>query len=329
MPDTTETPETQSSGASRGSGRSTFVFVGLFVVIVMVLLTGYRYSVHTRANDWYLFQVAKHTTWALALLGDQVSLENDRARFPNPRQVRSEIRAHDDGRESPTPEDYLAASDDPLTPWEAWSYRAITTRASDVDHEYGPRVEFVLRRGLAARVRDLEVELNDLRENNTLEPSERAVAMEKLIRELRPMRERLNQVRKAPTEEDDDPTYNFHFIVVSECGAIEVMAIFFAAVVAFPTRWWKRLLGILVGVPVMYLVNILRLTCLAVIGAYNPEMFRFAHEYLWQAVYIIFVVVVWMLWVEYVVRDRDAAAPSDGNGPDEQPENPGPVEDGS
>jgi exosortase/archaeosortase family protein len=321
-PDTSELPET--GGRDSGS-RSTIIFVGLFVAIVMALLTGYRYSVHTRANDWYLFQVAQHTTWALALIGDDVTLEYDRYRVDNPRQARAVIAAHDDGRENPTPEDYIAASEGPLTAWESWSYRAITTRGEESDREYGPGVEFLLRRGLAARVREMEVELNAVRENTTLDSSERAVAMERLLRELKPMRERLNQVRSDPAHADDDPTYNFHFIVVSECGAIEVMSIFFAAVVAFPTLWWKRLLGILAGVPIMYLVNILRLTCLAVIGAYDPAMFRFAHEYLWQAVYIIFVVVVWMLWVEYVVRDRSKPEPDAETAPNDS----GPVEDGS
>ena len=98
----------------------------------------------------------------------------------------------------------------------------------------------------------------------------------------------------------------FHFIVVPECGAIEVMSIFFAAVIAFPTLWRKRLLGVLIGVPIMYCVNIFRLTCLAVIGAYDNggQWFKLSHEYIWQAIYILFVVVVWLLWIEVIVKGR-------------------------
>ena len=75
---------------------------------------------------------------------------------------------------------------------------------------------------------------------------------------------------------------------------------------AFPTRWWKRALGLVAGIPLMYLVNIFRLSCLAVIGALDGggQWFNFAHHYVWQAVYIVFVVAVWLAWVEYVVRRR-------------------------
>jgi len=60
----------------------------------------------------------------------------------------------------------------------------------------------------------------------------------------------------------------------------------------------------------MYGVNIFRLTVLAVVGAIDQSdgriWFSFAHEYVWQAVYIVFVVAVWLLWVEYVVKGRRA-----------------------
>jgi len=61
-----------------------------------------------------------------------------------------------------------------------------------------------------------------------------------------------------------------------------------------------------VGLPIMYGVNIFRLSCLAVIGAINNGgvWFDFSHLYVWQAIYIVFVVAVWLAWVEYVVRQR-------------------------
>ena len=104
----------------------------------------------------------------------------------------------------------------------------------------------------------------------------------------------------------DETTRSFSFIVISECGAIEVMAIFLAAVLAFPAAWWKRLVGLAAGLPLMYAVNIFRLSVLGVIGALDQDgkWFKFAHEYVWQAVYIVFVVAVWLAWVEYIVRRR-------------------------
>jgi len=103
------------------------------------------------------------------------------------------------------------------------------------------------------------------------------------------------------------PGASFTFIVVPSCGAIEVMAIFCAAVMAFPATWRHRAWGVALGLPLMYLVNIARLACLACLGALDKsgEWFNFVHEYVWQACYVIFVVIVWMAWAE-LGRERGA-----------------------
>ncbi len=122
------------------------------------------------------------------------------------------------------------------------------------------------------------------------------------------MRTAIADEKAESTPNRDKLGRSFVFIIVPECGAIEVMAIFLAAVIAFPTRWWKRLLGLLVGLPVMYFVNVFRLSCLAVVGALDTTkdrwVFDFAHHYVWQTIYIVFVVAVWLLWIEYVVKGR-------------------------
>ena len=104
------------------------------------------------------------------------------------------------------------------------------------------------------------------------------------------------------------PDYAFTFIVVPSCGAIEVMAIFLSAVLAFPATWRHRAWGMALGLPFMYLVNIVRLVCLACLGAIDQSgaWFNFVHEYVWQAGYVIFVALVWMAWAE-LGRERRAS----------------------
>jgi exosortase/archaeosortase family protein len=91
--------------------------------------------------------------------------------------------------------------------------------------------------------------------------------------------------------------------IVSECGALETVAIFFAAVMVFPTTWRKRLLGLFLGLPVLLAVNIVRLGCLGILRdvVSNQEIFDFAHHYVWQGIYLIFVVIVWLLWMSLIV----------------------------
>lgn len=297
-----ESKPTPSSGEGILARWRSGIFVAVFMSIVLALLMGYRYQVDSRYNDWYLFQVARHTVMALSLVGDHAELEHGRDKLGDPRMVRSKLNAWLRGAETETPEDFLAAASEPLTAWEAWCYRSEEMRHTNAPGERGPRVQFILRSGHAIKVRELDETVREMEMEQRGTEAERA----KMRQELREMQRQLNEYRTNPAVEDPDPTYMFVFIVVSECGAIEVMAIFLAAVVAFPTRWWKKLIGLIAGLPVMYGVNIFRLSCLAVIGAYDTEhkYFNFFHEYVWQAIYIIFVVAVWMLWVEYIVRGR-------------------------
>lgn len=103
----------------------------------------------------------------------------------------------------------------------------------------------------------------------------------------------------------ENPPRQFTFSLVPDCGALPSMSIFIAALIAFPASIRKRLLGLLIGVPILYVINLARLICLAAIGAYwkqNPEVFEFAHQYVWQAIYVLIVVGVWLLWVELIVK---------------------------
>lgn len=278
----------------RGTGR----FIAVFVVVVIGLLTGYRYAIDTTANDWYLFQVARHTGWVLDVLGHSADLEKPPGSGLNAATVRAELS----GSAAPP----SGVDERPLTPWEHWRYRARKARDDGENHRaLGPQVNFVLSPGLQHRVAALESALSlsvSAEENGPETEAEREA-----------LNDQLQALRAEMASSSGDPALRraqrgrfFTFIVVPECGAIEIMAIFFAAVLAFPAPWRRSLLGLGVGLPIMYLVNILRLVCLAFIGALDTsgQWFQFVHEYVWQAVYVIFVVVVWIAWVEFVVKRR-------------------------
>lgn len=100
----------------------------------------------------------------------------------------------------------------------------------------------------------------------------------------------------------------FSVQIIEECtGAYEVL-IYSAAVLAFPTTWAKKGLGLLFGAPLLYLCNVVRIAVLMVVGRYYPSAFDFMHLYLWQATLILFIVSVWMLWIHKVVRHEGPRA---------------------
>jgi len=336
------TPEAEAAARDRKSlRRKTIKFVVIFVGSVFGLLGAHAALVQTRGNDYYLYQVARSTAYVLDWVGDSGRVVGHRKNYPGKEAyVRACLEAWRHGGETPSPEQFEGVAGPPLTPWEKWSYSASSERRelaqllkvwkergdlwrinpinrAEVEEirvridrlqnrDRGPTVSFVLRAGLASKLAEARRAMVDAQRDKTLSEEERAARVE----EAKVRLAELDSKKKAAADKDPDSLTDlaFSFVVVPDCGAIPTMVIFVAAVVAFPTRWWKKLLGVMLGVPFLYGINTLRLSVLAVIGAWDHggAKFRFAHEYVWQGIYIIFVVVVWLAWVELLVRRKNA-----------------------
>jgi len=299
----TATASEEEARLKRENRRRIARFVSVFVITTLALLTSYRYAIHTRLNDWYLFQVANHTAMTLDQIGRAELEPLHYGRF-NPKETRAAIAAWTEGREAATEAEIASAAPEPLSAWERWSYRALGMRHNQEPRTNGPRVHFVLREGISTRIDATLGELNGLEDNLLVDPEEKSQRIAVVQEELQKLRLEQQALRRDDGSGKTDTSLTFPFILIPECGAIEIMAIFLAAVLAFPTIWRKRCIGLAAGLPIMYGVNVFRLTVLALIGALDKSRvwFNFAHEYVWQAIYIIFVVAVWLLWVEYIVN---------------------------
>jgi archaeosortase B (VPXXXP-CTERM-specific) len=97
---------------------------------------------------------------------------------------------------------------------------------------------------------------------------------------------------------------DFAVRIIGECTGIFEMVIFTASVMAFPTSWKKKGLGLLIGIPAIYVFNLLRIACLLVVGRYFNSMFDFFHLYFWQTTLIIMITSVWLFWIYAIVRDE-------------------------
>ncbi|OQX89097.1 MAG: hypothetical protein B6D65_04950 [candidate division Zixibacteria bacterium 4484_93] len=91
--------------------------------------------------------------------------------------------------------------------------------------------------------------------------------------------------------------------IVYECTGVFAFFILSGAILAYPSRGWHKLLGHIVGLPAVFILNIIRLVVLAVIGEYfSLSVFNFVHEYLWQITFIVVVLLFWVLWIDRVVE---------------------------
>ena len=86
------------------------------------------------------------------------------------------------------------------------------------------------------------------------------------------------------------------------CNGVEATIVLLAAMLAFPSSWKMKLWGIGLGFIAVQFVNLLRVVSLFFIGQWDLKVFEFAHLYMWQALIMLDVLVVWLLWVRYLAR---------------------------
>jgi len=107
------------------------------------------------------------------------------------------------------------------------------------------------------------------------------------------------------------PPY-FGVSIEAGCNGVEATIVLIAAILAFPSKWMAKLWGIGLGFIAVQGVNLIRIVSLFFIGQWSLKVFEFAHLYMWQALIMLDVLVVWLLWMRYVARRdarRAAAAP--------------------
>lgn len=83
-----------------------------------------------------------------------------------------------------------------------------------------------------------------------------------------------------------------------ECTGVFVYMLFLSFVLAYPAPWIGRLTGLAIGIPLMFAVNVVRLATLARVVEIYPQAFFYLHEYVWQGLFTVLVLVGAIAWAE-------------------------------
>lgn len=94
-----------------------------------------------------------------------------------------------------------------------------------------------------------------------------------------------------------NPANGFGVAIEAGCNAVEACIVLAAAMLAFPSPWRHKLLGLALGMLAVQAVNILRIVSLFYLGQWRMDVFEFAHLYLWQGLIMLDVLVVWLIWM--------------------------------
>ena len=106
----------------------------------------------------------------------------------------------------------------------------------------------------------------------------------------------------------------FAVSIEAGCNGVEAGIILVAAMLAFPATWAQKLLGIGIGLITVQALNLVRVITLFYLGQWNQTVFEWAHLYIWQALIMLDVLGVFMLWLRWVARcptsPRQGSAPA-------------------
>lgn len=84
------------------------------------------------------------------------------------------------------------------------------------------------------------------------------------------------------------------------CNGVEAGIVLIAAILAYPASWREKAIGIGAGLLTVQLLNLLRIISLFYLGQWNPRLFEWAHLYIWQALIMLDVLVVLLVWLRWL-----------------------------
>ncbi len=94
--------------------------------------------------------------------------------------------------------------------------------------------------------------------------------------------------------------------IATGCNGAEALALYFSAVLAFPTGWRKKLFGLALGFFGIFIINQVRVVGLFFVAMVRPEILPEAHNYAGQTFVIVMGMTLWWFWAERFAETSNA-----------------------
>ncbi len=85
--------------------------------------------------------------------------------------------------------------------------------------------------------------------------------------------------------------------LVDGCTGISAIGLFLGFILAYPGDWKNRISFSLLGIGVIYLVNIFRIVVLVITQEEWIEFFDFTHDYSTTTIFYVVIFILWIIWV--------------------------------
>ncbi len=97
----------------------------------------------------------------------------------------------------------------------------------------------------------------------------------------------------------------FSMQVAPVCDGVDLAVILGCAILLSPAPRRARAWGLVAALGATQVMNVGRLMCMFVVGAYFPAYFDLFHQVLWQAVAIVACVALYVAWLSHVTQPVD------------------------
>lgn len=92
--------------------------------------------------------------------------------------------------------------------------------------------------------------------------------------------------------------------MVEGCNAVSIMILFLSFIFAF-YKGWKTFVFSVIGLAILYILNVLRIAGLNVIYVENEAWGNAAHDYAFPAIIYGGVVILWLIWIKFYVLKNE------------------------
>ena len=96
--------------------------------------------------------------------------------------------------------------------------------------------------------------------------------------------------------------------IVRGCDGAGVLFLLVSAILVFPAKWGRKLIGLILGIALVYSVNLLRISVLYFVIAYHADWFQLIHVYLAPIFMVIIVTLPSQLLGNLEISFQDVAS---------------------
>ena len=90
------------------------------------------------------------------------------------------------------------------------------------------------------------------------------------------------------------------------CDAVAPAILYAVSILVFPVAWKWKWKGLLYGLLAIFVLNIVRIITLFLTGIYVKSLFEIMHVEVWQAIFIVITVVIWLYWLRWATANSAA-----------------------